>query len=254
MVDRQRRGIVQNGDQRAAELGVLLLDANALTIPGAVSHPESFGLPTTMVTVSGATAQAITTPLNDQSGLKGLYREAAVALAADGVHALTTNCGFTLPFQQELQQSTRLPVVSSALLLLPALNDVYGAGLGVLTYDVSVLRRMLERSWDGGHASVAAVDVRESQAWGALEKEAGSPVDTPAMCDDLISIAEAFVSRHDLAALLLECTGFAPFAEALRMHLHVPIFDHITIVRFLLGAQLQPAEMKVNECKGGRPP
>jgi Asp/Glu/hydantoin racemase len=202
-------------------------------------------------TVDGATAAAITAPNNADGALEGRYLEAAVAVAEYGARALTTNCGFTLPYQHKLQQRTGLPVVSSGLLLLPTLQDVYGSGVGILTYDSDVLTTILERSWDGRYVDVGCADVQLSYAWRALADVPGTAVDIEAMRDDLIVIADAFVHRHGLTALLLECTGFAPFADAMRTELLLPVFDHITIVRFLLGTPLPPADVLSQVSNGG---
>jgi Asp/Glu/hydantoin racemase len=198
---------------------------------------------TMLHTVDGATAAAITAPNNADGTLERRYLEAAVAVAERGARALTTNCGFTLPYQHTLQQSTGLPVVSSALLLLPTLGDVYGSGVGVLTYDNDVLTTVLARSWDGRYIGVRCADVQRSGAWHALADVSGTSVDIEAMRDDLVAIADTFVRQNELTALLLECTGFAPFADALRTRLGLPVFDHIAIVRFLLGTPLPPADL-----------
>jgi Asp/Glu/hydantoin racemase len=231
-------------------LGVLLLDANALTVPGAVSHPDSFGQPTVLHTVEGATAAAITAVQDTADTLEARYSQAAAALAERGAGALTTNCGFTLPFQGVLQQRTGLPVVSSALLLLPVLRDVYGSDVGVLTYDSDVLITLLERSWDEHVLDTPHADVRGCAAWQALSGEPGTALDTTAMRAELVATAETFAQRHGLRALLLECTGFAPFADAMRTHLDIPVFDHVTIVRFLLGTPL-PATGNSNQARMG---
>ena len=50
---------------------------------------------------------------------------------------------------------------------------------------------------------------------------------------EFIAVATRFVSQHpDMAALVLECTGFPPFARALQREIDMPIFSWGTLLDF----------------------
>jgi Asp/Glu/hydantoin racemase len=59
--------------------------------------------------------------------LKATILEEAHKLIAQGATAITTSCGFLSPLQDELQAALPVPVITSALWLLPRLRAQHGA-------------------------------------------------------------------------------------------------------------------------------
>jgi hypothetical protein len=50
---------------------------------------------------------------------------------------------------------------------------------------------------------------------------------------DFVAVASAFYSEHPaMGAMILECTGFQPFARALQREIDIPIFSWGTLLDF----------------------
>ncbi|NIT78885.1 MAG: aspartate/glutamate racemase family protein, partial [Thermoplasmata archaeon] len=62
--------------------------------------------------------------------------KAARELEREGVDAIMGDCGFMALFQKALQESVRVPVFSSSLLLVPLVARMIPEGkrVGILTY------------------------------------------------------------------------------------------------------------------------
>jgi hypothetical protein len=204
-------------------LGLLMLDTAFPRLPGDVGHLASWRLPVLARVVPGAGPRQVV-----QAGDPALLQpfiDAARALAAQGVAAITTSCGFLVRWQAELQAAVPVPVWTSALLKLPELDRP-----GVITVDA---------------ASLGAPELRA----------AGGPVDTPvegllpggplqrtllenlAHLDGVAAEAEVLAAVHRLlqrnpaiTALVLECTNLPPHAAAIERATGLPVHHLMTLV------------------------
>lgn len=216
-----------------------MLDSAYLEEPGSVGSSSSFQAPPTYVTVPGATADAITR--NAYEALESGYLESATALARAGHTMLTSNCGFTIPFQDVVQKATDTPAALSSLLLVPLLARVYGARFGVLTFSASALdaRRRAAAHWPD--IGVPVADMQHSATWRALNGPRGTELRIQQMRGDLLESARRFVAAHELKALLLECTGFSAFRSEIERATRVRTFDIVDLVNYLLIPNVEAA-------------
>src|SRR6266508_7055763 len=115
-------------------IGVLMLDTRFTRYPGDIGNPPAGLQPIIHERVTGATVDKVvparTGPLIDD------FAAAGERLIARGATAITTGCGFLVLNQKELAARLRVPVATSALLLIPTLTRLLPAGrrLGVLTF------------------------------------------------------------------------------------------------------------------------
>ncbi len=213
----------------APRVGVLLLENTHLAVPGALGLPDTFEPPSLLEVVPGAISSLV---LSDEAQeLLSAYSEAARTLAARGADIITTNCGYCARYQHAVSTNIDVPVALSGLLLVDTLVRIYGR-LGVLTYDRDALRPIARNA---GWPDVPLADVCDLQPWRALGESGPVDLDLAAMEDELMSRAQEFVARHQLSALLLECTGMLPFKTALERRVGRPCFDLIDLLN-LLGA------------------
>jgi hypothetical protein len=215
-------------------LGMLLLDAPCLTIPGGLSRPSTFPVETAYRTVDGAAGLRVVGP--DYAAVAGQFESTARELASSGAGFLTSNCGFAIAYQDDVQSATGLPTALSSLLLLPMLVRVYGGGVGVLTYDGSQFdeARRAAVGWPTD-VDVPIADVQQSAAWLSFSNTYEvDGLDTEGMRRDLIETAAAFARQHSLRAILLECTGMCPFIADVRAATGLPTYDVVGLVHFLV--------------------
>jgi hypothetical protein len=189
-------------------LGVLMLDTRFPRLPGDVGHAGSFAMPVRHRVVPGASARRVVR--EGDASLLAPFIEAGRALVAEGACALTTSCGFLVLMQQPLQDALPVPVWTSSLLELPALDRP-----GVITVDASSLGPT--------HLHAAGADpatpVEGLPPGGHLQRVLLE--DLPALDPELaqaevLQAARRLLDRHpQVRTLLLECTNLAPYAGAL---------------------------------------
>jgi hypothetical protein len=201
-------------------LGVLMLDTRFPRPPGDIGHPLAFGVPVRQRVVPGAFPREVVRSAAGlrASGMAAAFVEAARALEAEGARAITTSCGFLVLLQRELQASVKVPVVSSALLQLPALLGEEPQ-VGVLTISAEHLTAeyLLAAGVPAGRLGDVPVQGVDPDGTFARAILGNLPaMDLAAAGADVLHAAEALQRRAPaLRSVVLECTNMPPYAEAL---------------------------------------
>ncbi len=207
-------------------LGVLMLDTRFERVLGDIGHPESFDFPLRYRIVEGASPQRVVR--EGDAALLQHFIDVGRALAAEGATAIATSCGFLVQFQRELDAALPVPVWTSSLLALPALQRA--GPVGVVTIDAAAL--------GAAHLCAAGADPAtpiEGVAPGCHLQRAlldgDVALDTAQARRDVVAAALRLVARRpDLHALVLECTNMPPYADAVRFATGLPVHDIRTVL------------------------
>ena len=213
-----------------ARLGILMLEARFPRIPGDMGNALTWPFPVLYRVVRDASPERVVRQRAE--GLLPAFLDAAKELVQLGADGITTNCGFLSLFQVEIAARVKVPVATSSLMQIAAVQALLPPGkrVGVLTVD--------SRSLTADHL-----------------KAAGAPTDTPVMGteggreftrvligneerldvsaaeQDLLEAGRALVSRHpEVGALVLECTNMAPYSATLRAALGIPVYDIVGFI------------------------
>jgi Asp/Glu/hydantoin racemase len=218
-------------------LGVVMLETRFPRPPGDIGNPASFPFPTLYRTAIEARVATVVTadPPSDQV-IRGVAREAA-RLAADGADLVATSCGFLAPAQDEIQRQIAVPVLSSALVLLPEIRARHGDGLiGVLTIDS---RRLARHHFGPYYAPPIAIEgVESGHELHRVISEDRPALDEERAAQDVLDAATRLLDRApDVTAILFECTNFAPYRARVAAATGLPVYDLRTAI-------LQRAEEK----------
>jgi hypothetical protein len=134
-----------------------------------------------------------------------------------GARAITTSCGFLVLLQKELQAVSRVPVVTSSLLLLPSLLASQQR-VGVLTISASSLGKEHLRCAGVPSARLADVVV---QGVGAQSEFVTRILGNQTQLDvvqaerDVVDAALALQARApDITTVVMECTNMPPYQAA----------------------------------------
>ena len=100
-------------------IGILMLDTAFPRLVGDVGNPKSFDHPVRYKTIPGATPDAIV--CGDQHLWQNAFIGAGQTLVAEGCTGLATTCGFLTLLRSDIETACRVPVVASALELVPDL-------------------------------------------------------------------------------------------------------------------------------------
>jgi len=122
-------------------LGVLMLDTSFPRPVGDIGNPASFDHPVIYRKLPDAIVSRVVTNSALPDDLVELIIAEAKALQSEGATIITTSCGFLSPLQQQIQTTVSVPVITSALWMLPVLRAQVGqeATIGIVTFDASRL-------------------------------------------------------------------------------------------------------------------
>ena len=210
-------------------LGVLMLDTNFPRPVGDIGNPESFDHPVIYRRLPGAVVSRIVTdePLPDD--LVELFVGHARALEDAGATVISTSCGFLFPLQDRLQAAVGVPVVTSALCMLPASREKMGAGapIGILTFDAE--RLSPHHIPDDGPVVIEGLATSD-HLYRVIADDLAE-LDQNQACNNVADAMLRLKSREpDLTAVILECTNLPPYRSNILKNNVFPIYDiHDTI-------------------------
>lgn len=229
-----------------APLGILCWEAGAMprglaqleSLVGNSTNPASYSFPVWMYRVQGANIHTIL----ENPSPKAL--EAMIAagkeMAAGGVRAITTSCGFNAIFQKELAAALPVPVFTSSLLQVPFVQRIIGATAKVciITANGSALKPE--------HLAAAGIErtdtlvirgLEQCAQWRKIFEAPDEDMDLPAVRGEVVGVAvEALREDPAIRAFVLECTDLPPFAADIRKATGLPVFDYISMVHHVLEA------------------
>src|SRR5690554_5737108 len=113
-------------------IGILLLENYAPFIPGDVANATTYSFPVRFQPVKDLTVKRIFA--HDLTLLDEMI-SASKSLVANGVRAITGNCGFMALFQKEITKEVGVPVMLSSLLQIPFMQMLMEAdkSIGIVT-------------------------------------------------------------------------------------------------------------------------
>ncbi len=206
--------------QTFSVLGIIMLDTKFPRPKGDVGHPETFGVSTHKDVFKGVwPAKVVKSAASLRqarmvSGFQGLVRN----MQMRGVQAITTSCGFLVLLQKELQAVTKLPVVTSSLLQLPALL-AQQPKVGVLTISASSLNSDYLRAAGVPKERLKDVIIQGMPPEGEfVTKILGNQptLDLAQASSEAVSAVLALKARApELRSLVLECTNLPPYQAAM---------------------------------------
>jgi hypothetical protein len=224
-------------------LGILMLEGKMADVPGCMACDATFPYPVVRRVVAGSR-----TPLTaaEAEAMLPLYVAAARQLAREGVAAITANCGLIALLQRELAAAVDVPVVTSALLLVPAVHRwIGGRRVGILTFFPSAVgeRNYQASGFSEREVPVALDGVGEHESWGEFLRTKEVPDELRArLIADLLAVVHRLHARHpDVGALVSECTMLPACLQAVRAAVPLPIYDILTALDLAMAGSFRPA-------------
>ena len=213
-----------------ASVGILMLEARFPRIPGDMGNAGTWDFPVLYRVVRDASPDRVVR--RGAEGLLPAFIDAARALEADGADGITTNCGFLSLFQKELAEAVSVPVLTSSLMQVAAVNALLPAGkrAGLLTVSGSTLTTAhLEKAGvpDGTPIGTTEAGVHFTRAILGDEYELDTDLAEKDNVDAALALAEA---NAELGAIVLECTNMTPYAAAMRKATGLPVFSIFSLV------------------------
>jgi Asp/Glu/hydantoin racemase len=223
-------------------LGIILLDDVYPAFPGDVRNASGYPFPIQYEVALDVDIQRLVVAEDKSPCLDPLLR-AAKHLEQMGCRAIIGECGYFAYFQREVAASVNVPVFMSSLLQAPFAQSLIGQDrvVGLLMANSSYIteRHLTSVGIQPGsnYVIAGAMDDLRCQEFDHLWTN-GLRSEPPAADYDkaeaeFLQVAVEFFHRHaNMGAMLLECTGFPPFARALQQIIEIPVFSWGTLLDY----------------------
>jgi Asp/Glu/hydantoin racemase len=225
-------------NQYGFTVGILMLDTRFPRIPGDMGNAATFPFPVRYHRVPGADPDLVVR--RGAAGLMPAFVEGAKRLESEGVGAITTNCGFLVKFQRELAAAVKVPVFTSALLLVPLVHRMLPPGrrVGIMTVNATTLGpEHLEGAGIGRDIPLAVAGMETEKEFTRVLLGDELVLDVDLAREEHVRVARRLVAEHpDVGALVLECTNMPPYAADIQRETGRPVFDVVSLVTLVHGA------------------
>ncbi len=223
-------------------LGIIILDDVYPGFPGDVRNASGFPFPVQYEIARGVDIYRLVVEEDKQPCLAPV-REAARKLEQMGCRAIAAECGYFAYFQREIAASVSVPVFMSSLLQVPLAQQLVGPErvVGVLMANTHYLtERHLESvgivpgsNFVLGDAMASGRCREFDHLWTQGLRSDPPAADYEQAGREFIEVASEFANAHpNMGAMVLECTGFSPFARALQREIDMPIFSWGTLLDY----------------------
>jgi hypothetical protein len=160
----------------------------------------------------------------------------------EGIRALCSACGFFGNYHRQVADALDIPVALSSLVQVPWVRSLLRPRqkIGVLTADQSsISERMLKSCGIDDPGLLVVKDLRHAPEFSAILEYRGQ-FDNGKVRQEVVGAAlELLKEDADLGAIVLECSDMPPYAAAVQAATQLPVFDFITLIRWLHHATTQ---------------
>lgn len=231
-------------------VGVVCLNQNMPFIPGDVQAATTFEFPVIYKVAEKGTSAGI---LEGEAELEGWLTEVALDLESEGVHCITGDSGYMVPYQKGIAGAVDVPVGLSSLIetsliasmldtsqtiaivcaASPPLDEEFLAKIGIAIPNPLVVQGMQD---DAAVVEIMFAAVNIAEHGEAGDATGGpAPFDADRLAESFFQVGRKLAEENpNLGAILLECSDFPPYAKAVQTGAGgIPVFDFITLINLL---------------------
>lgn len=212
-------------------VGILLLDYKGPFVPGDVGNATSYDYPVLYKTVPKATSARV---FRGDPELEAAVVEAAVALEAQGVKGISSDCGYFVNYQDAVAKAVKIPVYLSSLLQLPFISACIGhkRPIGVICANARALgNRVLEMTGLDADHEVVIKGMQDEPVFGTSVTGGSAQLDPDVIEAEVVGVAKRMLNeRPEMGAILIECSMLPPYAKAVQDATGLPVFDFLTMI------------------------
>ncbi len=238
------RFIQARPDRRAygMGLGIILLDDVYPGFPGDVRNASGYPFPIQYEVAEGVDIHQLVVE-EDKSPCLAPVIAAARRLERLGCRAIAAECGYFAYFQREVAAAVKVPVFMSSLLQVPLAQQLIGPDrvVGILMAEECYLtERHLSSvgvapgsNYVVGGAMDAGRCVEFYHLWKGGQRTDPPSADYAKAEAEFVGVAADFYRQYPhMGAMVLECTGFPPFARTLQREIDIPLFSWGTLLDY----------------------
>lgn len=223
-------------------LGIIILDDVYPGFPGDVRNASAYPFPIQYEVAEGVDIHNLLREEDKSPCLEPIQR-AAKKLEYMGCRAIAAECGYFAYFQKHIAGFVDVPVFMSSLLQVPLAQQLIGPDkvVGILVgqrkYMTPAHLEAVDIQAGSNYVLAGATDDYNCPEFEHLWSDHNRTTPPGAIYDqaekDFVQAAVQFFHAHpNMGALMLECTGFQPFARAVQREIDIPIFSWGTLLDY----------------------
>ncbi len=226
-------------------LGIIILDEVYPGFPGDVRNASAYPFPIQYEIVKGVDIKKLCYTDNKSQNFEPI-KEAAQKLVRMGCRAIAAECGYFAYYQNQIAGHVDVPVFMSSLLQVPWAQNLIGLNkvVGILMSEPQDFPCLTEQHLKAvgiqpgtnyviGGTMDPGVCAEFDHLWTEEHRTDPPSAYYDKAQEEFISVAVDFFQKHpNMGAIVLECTGFQPFARALQREIDIPVFSWGTLLDY----------------------
>ena len=216
-------------------IGIMMLDTRFPRIEGDIGNAASFDHPVTYLTIERARVDRIVRNRHLEDEMIDAFVQGAILLEQQGARVIGTSCGFMAPYQETISRAVKVPVLVSALVLMPFLRTLYGpdAPFGVLTFDADNLQPFHFNTCFDQNISIQGLP-KYGELFQCITNDQTTLNRELAQKEVLEATDRLLKNQPDIRAIIIECTNISPYKAAIRQRTGLNVFDLVDALQWML--------------------
>lgn len=219
-------------------IGMLCAEWHIPFIPGDLNNAGTFPFPVRYLTVPGVAGAGVLDGSGE--GFAEALGDAAKQLEAEGVRAITGNCGFMVAYQEYVADQVRIPVFLSSLLQAPMLTSMLGGSqtLGIVTANSAGMKpHLLSAAGAEDHSRVVVQGLEDYEHFHEVILDETGEMDPERIRAEVVAASVEMVNREpSVGAILLECSDLPVYSKAVHEATGLPVFDWASYITYVYNA------------------
>ncbi|SVA92460.1 uncharacterized protein METZ01_LOCUS145314 [marine metagenome] len=225
-------------------LGIIILDDVYPGLPGDVRNASAWPYPIQYEILENIDIKALCYADNDERDryLDQIVK-AAKKLERMGCRAVAAECGFFSYFQEKVAAALSIPTFMSSLLQVPWAQQLIGPArkVAIITSDAQLTDEHLTSVGINLDSNFEVVDMDnyiEDQEFNKLWEGSYGRPENPSLRYSVAekqfvgAITEYIKETPNVGSLVLECTGYPPFARSIQRAVDLPIYSWGTLLDY----------------------
>ena len=222
---------------------MLLDDPGMFWPPGSMANSESFSYPVQFGVVKELTPQRVLEP--QDITLESSIIDTALKLREKGVQVIVGGCGYLIKYQEAVRSTLDIPVALSSLIQIPWILQCLPIEQDLLIITAvsgQITKETIEQFELGDKDRILITSINQDSELHKRTQDSSHKFDINVMEKFVVETAINSVRENtSIGMILLECSEFPPYRNAVRVNTGLPVFDYLTLVDYLASSFTHPS-------------
>lgn len=227
---------IPNQQVAGYSVGIVYIEnVNYPMMPGNVVNAYTYDFPVRMAPVPNLTNIRLFE--GDPTIADDIIQAAKHMVEKEGVRAICSACGFFGNYQKVVAEALDVPVAMSSLVQIPLIQTMLRPSqkIGIITASgESMSDKLFSNCNITDTDNLVIQDARYTKHFANAVVDNSGYFDNGKARDEVVGLAKELLKKDgNIGAILLECSDMPPYAAAIQAETQLPVFDFITLIRWL---------------------